>query len=492
MPEAIVAKRDATSPYATTTQLVAALVAREVSARELCAAAIARILERDVILNAVVARDFERAQSAAAAADAALARGERRPLLGIPMTVKESFNVAGLPTTWGIPDFARWVADTDAVAVSRLKAAGAVILGKTNVPLALGEWQAFNAVYGSTSNPWALDRTPGGSSGGSAVSLAAGYVSLEIGSDIAGSLRSPAHYCGVFSHKPSHGLVPTDGHAMPGTLMEKPDLAVAGPLARSAADLTLALDILAGPNDADRTAYSLKLPPARHAALRDYRVLVLYSHPLLPAELRVRTAIDRLANQLRAAGTTVAESSPLLPDLAEAARTYLRLLYQSVYAGQSLELTQAVAAAGPILPAEVDELSALRARTAVCSHRDWLAADEARHVLAHRWQELFREWDVVLFPPMPTVAFLRDEVTPLHLRTIESDGTLYTFLNQQVYASLATGPGLPATTVPLERPDGLPVGVQIIGPLLEDRTTLRFAELIEELTGGFVPPPGFE
>lgn len=479
------------SPYATATEVVAALVAREVSARELCAATIARIGEHDVTLNAVVVRDFERAQSAAIAADAALARGERRPLLGVPMTVKESYNVAGLPTTWGIPSFSGWLADADAVAVARLKAAGAVILGKTNVPLALGEWQAFNAVYGSTSNPWALDRTPGGSSGGSAVSLAAGYVSLEIGSDIAGSLRSPAHYCGVFSHKPSHGVVPTDGHALPGTLMEKPDLAVMGPLARSAADLTLALDVLTGPADADAVAYRLSLPPPRHAALRDYRVLVLYSHPLLPAELRVRAAIDRLAYGLRAAGATVAESSPLLPDLAEAARVYVRLLYQAVYAGQPPELTEAVAAAAPAIHAEVDELSALRARTAVGSHRDWLAADEARHVLALYWRELFREWDVVLFPPMPTVAFLRDEITPLHLRTIESDGALYTFVNQQVYASLATGPGLPATTIPLERPDGLPTGVQIIGPFLEDRTTLHFAELIEELRGGFIPPPGF-
>jgi len=196
-------------------ELVQALAARKVSSRELVEAAIARIEALDPKINAVVVRDFDRARQQADAADTALAKGERRPLLGLPMTVKEAFNVAGLPTTWGIPAFKGWQPMQDALAVTRLKAAGAVILGKTNIPLAISDWQSFNEVYGTTNNPWDLARTPGGSSGGSAAALAADYVVLELGSDINGSIRQPAHCCGVFGHKPSTGLVPLHGHAPP-------------------------------------------------------------------------------------------------------------------------------------------------------------------------------------------------------------------------------------------------------------------------------------
>src|SRR5947209_4112536 len=213
--------------------LVAALARREISALELTNAAIARIEALDGKLNAVVVRDFDNARAAAVAADQALAGGERKPLLGIPMTVKEAFNVAGLPTTWGLPSAkGRLVAD-DALAVQRLKAAGAIILGKTNVPLMLADWQSYNDVYGTTNNPWDVGCTPGGSSGGAAASLAAGFVPLELGSDIGGSLRAPAHFCGVYAHKPTHSVVPLRGHTPPTRppLPREVDLAVAGPMA---------------------------------------------------------------------------------------------------------------------------------------------------------------------------------------------------------------------------------------------------------------------
>jgi len=191
-----------------------------------------------------VVRDFERARAAAIEADRALARGERGPLLGVPMTVKECANVAGLPTTWGIPGTERIPVTEDAVAVTRLKSAGAVVLGKTNVPLMLADMQSYNAIYGTTNNPWDLARTPGGSSGGAAAALAAGYVPLELGTDIGGSLRIPAHFCGVFAHKPTHGIVPLRGIVPPGTpslsVPVRQDMAVAGPMARSAGDLALA------------------------------------------------------------------------------------------------------------------------------------------------------------------------------------------------------------------------------------------------------------
>jgi amidase len=252
--------------YRSAKELAAALAQKKVSSAELLEYSIKRIETFDPRINAVVVRDFDRARVAAKAADEALARGERRPLLGIPMAVKESFNIAGLPTTWGIPKFKDFTPTEDAVAVARFKAAGAIIFGKTNVPLELGEWQSYNEIYGTTNNPWDLARTPGGSSGGSAAALAAGFGPLSLGSDIGGSLRAPAHYCGVYAHKPTWGLVPFRGHTPPSfpPIPRDIDLAVAGPMARSASDLALALDVLAGPDETrGGIGYRLALPATR-------------------------------------------------------------------------------------------------------------------------------------------------------------------------------------------------------------------------------------
>lgn len=230
-------------------ELVQALASGKLSSLELTDHFIARIERLDGPVNAVVVRDFDRARARARQADEARARGERWGVLhGLPMTVKESFNVAGLPTTWGFEKHARNIAPTNAVTVQRLADAGAVILGKTNVPVSLADWQSFNPVYGTTSNPWDLSRAPGGSSGGSAAALAAGFTSLELGSDIGASIRNPAHYCGVYGHKPTWGVVPMAGHELPGTqCADSLDIAVAGPLARHAGDLQLAMDVLSAP-----------------------------------------------------------------------------------------------------------------------------------------------------------------------------------------------------------------------------------------------------
>src|SRR5262245_24731170 len=235
------AKPPAGLEYRTAEGLLAALAARQVSAVELTNHAIQRIEAQDGRINAVVVRDFERARKAASEADKALAAGERKPLLGLPMTVKEAFNVAGLPTTWGFPRGKDWRPADDALIVSRAKAAGAIVLGKTNVPISLADWQSYNEIYGTTNNPWDVGRTPGGSSGGSAAALAAGFVPLELGSDIGGSLRAPAHFCGVFAHKPSQALVPIRGHTPPGVPAPpvEVDLGVVGPMGRSARDLEL-------------------------------------------------------------------------------------------------------------------------------------------------------------------------------------------------------------------------------------------------------------
>nr|WP_223189913.1 amidase family protein [Nonomuraea terrae] len=318
--------------YATATELTAAMGAREVSSAELTEAAISRIERFDQDINAVCVPDFDRALTAARAADAARAKGDVRPLLGVPITVKESFNVAGLTTTWGIPAFKDAKATEDAVAVARLKTAGAVVLGKTNVPSGLGDLQTYNDLYGVTCNPWNLARTAGGSSGGSAAALAAGHGALSIGSDIAGSLRAPAHYCGVYAHKPLQGLLPTRGHTTAGTppLAYERDLVTIGPMARGARDLSLMLDLLADPDEtAIGIAHALALPPARHDDLAAFRVLVVDTHPLIPTASSVRAAISDLADRLSAVGAKVARESKSLPDQVEAARLYMRLLLAS-------------------------------------------------------------------------------------------------------------------------------------------------------------------
>src|SRR5689334_21072188 len=299
--------------YSSARDLVKRIAGRRVSSRELVDSAISRIEALDAKINAVVVRDFDRARVAADAADAALAKGESGALLGVPMTVKEHYAVAGLPTTRGDPKYKNWKAEVDALVVQRLKAAGAVILGKTNVPLNLSDWQSYNEVYGTTNNPWDLSRTPGGSSGGSAAALAAGFVPLELGSDIGGSLRCPAHFCGVFSHKPSLELIPQRGSGPPETpaIPFRGDLSVIGPMARSAADLRLALGVLAGPDPlSDGAGYRLDLPAPRHDRLSDFHILVLDQHPLCPTADSVRGAVNRLADDLGKAGARVDRRSP--------------------------------------------------------------------------------------------------------------------------------------------------------------------------------------
>jgi amidase len=478
--------------YRSTRELAAALEAREFSAVELLEHTIARIEQHDGAVNAVPVRDFERARSAAAAADAALARGERRPLLGIPMTAKESYNIAGLPTTWGFPRFKDWRATADALPVTRLKTAGAVFAGKTNVPTGLGDWQSYNVVYGTTNNPWDTGRSPGGSSGGSAAAVAAGYVSLEIGSDIGGSLRAPAHFCGVFSHKPSYGLLPSRGHAFPGTDGPPSDLSAIGPLARTAGDLALALEILAGPDEGDAVGYRLALPPPRHDRIADFRILVLDEHPDFPTASSVRAALDRVADALAKEGATVARSTPLLPDLARGARIFSSLLLAAMSARWPADLIARMQAATAALAPGDESLRAYRLRGAVLTHSAWLALDAERARQLAQWRELFGTFDAVICPAMPTPAFAHDHTRDFDARTLDVDGTPQPYANQVVWAGVPTSPGLPATTVPIERdPTGLPVGVQIIGPRLEDRTPIALAGVLERIFGGFTPPPGF-
>ncbi|WP_090760913.1 amidase [Nonomuraea maritima] len=473
-------------------ELAAALRAGEVSSMELTDEAIARVERDDRVINAICVPDFDRARAAARAADAARARGEDRPLLGIPVTVKESYDVAGLPTTWGMPQHRGHLPAEDAVQVSRLKAAGAVVLGKTNVPLGLQDIQSYNELYGTTTNPWDHARTSGGSSGGSAAALASGFGALSIGSDLAGSLRTPAHFCGVYAHKPTLGLVASRGMVAPAepAWPVDLDLAVVGPMARTARDLALLLDVMAGPDPLTYgVAHRLVLPPARHERLCDFRVLVLDEHPLLPTGSAVREGVHRVAAALADGGARVERHSPLLPDLTEAATLYMQLLISSSVARFPIDSYEQLRARVAGLSADDRSLEAVRLRAMVSSHRDWMRADNRRELHRHLWRQLFAEFDAVVCPITPTPAFPHDHhPNPLE-RRIDIDGAAYPYFDQLVWAGLATMPGLPATAVPAGRSsEGLPVGVQIVGPMFEDRTPLRLAELLEQRLGGFLAP----
>jgi amidase len=457
--------RDALDSSAT--ELVEMLAARKVGALELTDAAIARIETRDQTINAVVVRDFDRAREAARAADAALARGERKPLLGLPMTVKESHNVAGLATTWGFEPFKDWIAPEDSVGVARLKGAGAVILGKTNVPPFLADFQTANPIYGRTGNPWDTGRTPGGSSGGAAAALAARMIPLEFGSDIGGSIRNPAHFCGVYGHKPSYNLIPMRGH-QPAMTPEGAGivLAVVGPMARTAADLDRALDVLAGPDDIEAVGYRAVLPPPRHSRLADFRILLVDSHPLAAVDDEIRAGLGKLADGLEQLGAKVSRASDLLPDLVASHETYISLLMPAMSRGQPGAET--------------------------ISAHEWMFALDAQAQLRRRWKTFFDHFDIVLAPVHGAPAFPPvDEPDPSkRLLTISGQPTLY--FAQTAWAGIATVGNLPATAFPLGLTRaGLPFGAQAIGPYLEDRTTIGFAALVEREFGGSAKPPGY-
>ncbi|WP_300376061.1 amidase family protein [Henriciella sp.] len=425
---------------------------KEVSALEVCDAAIDRIERLDNAINAVVVRDFERARKAARSIDANLSDLSGKPLLGVAMTVKESNDMTGLPTTWGMEAFADYRPDTDALAVKHLKDAGAVIVGKTNAPVALADWQSFNPVYGRTVNPHDTSRTPGGSSGGSSAALAAGMVPLELGSDIGGSIRAPAHFCGIFGHKPTYGAVSLKGHALPGTDGVEVPLAVVGPMARSARDLDVAFTTVAGPAG---PGWTLDLAPARKTRLEEYRVLVLPADGLPRVAGEVSGAINRFAERLDAAGCDVRYETGLLPDIMVAHEHYVRML--------NTVITRGTPEAKPI------------------DAHQWMELLNIQMRLQRRWDKLFGEFDTVLAPIASMTAFPHADQAIWSSPPYIIDGEPVEFASQLVWAGLATFPGLPATAIPLEvTKEGLPTGVQALGPQFGDRTTLFFAEQVEK------------
>src|SRR5438876_7477203 len=420
-------------------------------------------------LNAVVAWQLDRARERARAADAALARGEVwGPLHGVPMTVKESFDVAGMPTTWGHPPWKDKIATGNALLVDRLLAAGAVIYGKTNVPLMLQDAQSYNEVYGTTNNPWDKARGPGGSSGGEAAALAAGLSALGAGSDIAGSLRNPAHYCGIYAHKPSWGLIPTRGHSPTGALTPT-DISVVGPMARDAQDLDLALRVLAGPDLLQQPAWRVELPVPRHRRLGGFRVAVCTQSPLCEIDASVAERFAATVAALRSAGATVDETVRLPLDDAEHHRLFMLLLRAATASRMSEQDFAAQQAIAATLSADDASSRGAVARGATLHHRGWGSANEARTALRYAWHGFFERFDVLLTPVAATAAFVHDHNPDRDARLIPVNGTPRSYQEQLFWAGPASLSYLPATAAPLGlTPAGLPVGVQIIGGEGED------------------------
>ena len=439
---------------ASATELLAGLRAGDFTPAELLETYRHRIERFNPRLNAIVTRAPARAQS-----------GTGGRLMGLPVTIKDSIDVEGLPTTSGDPARRDAVASATAPAAQRLLAEGPALLGKTNVPIYTGDWQTDNRLFGRTVNPWDQERTPGGSTGGGAAALAVGMTALELGSDIGGSIRVPAAFCGVFGHRPSEEAWSHAGHVPSSSAM-----GVIGPLARSATDLLLASEILAGG----------PLDPPRAADLAGLRVAVLPWAPWLPVDPDIAAALEDLAGRLPHATT----AQPPGFDLWEHEELFAALLAAVSWENVGEEERQAIietvrSAPEPIAPAM---LRGLRTRDLAP-----LLAERAVH--QERWAAFFRDHDLLLTPVTVRNAFVHTTGSFLR-RRLEPGGLPYKRL--EVYPGLAALSGLPCTAFPTGRlsREGLPIGLQVMGPALEDATTLRFALLAErELGCRFAPPP---
>ncbi|MCG8591887.1 MAG: amidase [Proteobacteria bacterium] len=474
------------------TALCARLRKRELSSRELTELYIRRIEKHDPGLNAVVVRDFERALEAADRADAERAKGvDGGPFHGLPMTIKEAYEVEGLATTWGIPAFAKNIATQNAAVVERLLKAGGHFLGKTNVPLHLADFQSYNDIYGTTRNPWNPERTPGGSSGGSAAALAAGFCGLESGSDIGGSIRNPAHFCGVYGHKPTYGIVPNEGHALPG-LVAAPDLAVVGPMARSAEDLALAMDVVAGADRFHADGWQLALPKPAKRALSEYRVAVWPSEPGFPVSTAVADRVQEVADRLAQLGATVSDRARPAFAAADSHDTYSTMLHGQLSAAFTDEAFDKLAAGAKDLDPGDRSDGAAVVRATLQTHRDWVRATHDRARLRLAWKAFFADWDILVCPQMPTTAFPHDH-SPYPSRTLQVDGRTESYARQIFWAGLITVAYLPSTVFPTGvAADGLPIGLQAVGPEYHDAICIDFARLLADEIGGFTPPAGYD
>jgi amidase len=477
--------------FATAVESAAAIRSKKISAAELLDLTFRRVDLHNPKINAIVCQLREQAMARARDTDEILANGKTwGPLHGVPVTIKEAFAYKGSLNTWGLPELKDVMSPRTAVAVERLESAGAIVIGKTNLPVMLGDWQSYNPIYGTTNNPWDVTRTPGGSTGGGSAALAAGLGCLTLGSDLSGSIRIPAHFCGVYGHKPSLGLVSTDGF-QPGPWDGSPgfpmDLSVVGPMARSARDLALSLDVLGGPSGDDARAWKWRMPAPRHKRLKDFRVGYVMDDKFCPVASDIGRLYENVVADLTRSGATMERGWPagIYPEAQ--LKTYLYLLFAFLSFDVSKEQRENMRER---FEEDPDDISAA---ATVEPHGRWLKETQRRLGFRAIWQKYFESHDVFLLPAGFTAAFPHDHSQPLEKRVIETPEGKRPYLETPLWTCFATVAGLPATAAPVGRTDaGLPAGIQIIAPMWEDGTSIEFAALLTEIAGDFTPPQTFQ
>ncbi|MEM9623311.1 MAG: amidase [Pseudomonadota bacterium] len=478
--------------FASATELAAKISNKDISAVELLQHYLDRVDKYNPDLNAIVVDMREQALAAAQAMDDDLAAGKPTgPLHGVPMTIKESYNVAGTATTWGNPEWRDNIPDEDAESIKKLKSAGVNIFGKTNVPLSLADFQSYNEVYGTTNNPYDHSRGPGGSSGGSAAALAAGLTGLETGSDIGGSIRNPAHYCGVFGHKPTYNLLWMRGHAPPGDVRSSSDISVIGPLARSAADLDVSVRTMAGPDEITARGFQLNLPEWRGRQLGDLRVAVWKNDEQAPVANEVEARVTQVAEALAGGGARLDDAARPAFSSEHTHATYNNLLQATMAMRMPEEEYASLKAYVNELDPNDQSQGAKVLRAQVSSFKDWGAANELRHKLRWQWHEFFKEYDVLITPIMATAAFPHDQ-RKFGERTLMVDNQERPYFEQVFWAGLTGVSFLPSTVIPTGlNGEGLPIGVQIVGPEYADLITIGVADELQQMGFNFTPPPNY-
>ena len=480
--------------YKTVTELVKLIQKKEISSVEILDSLLKRINDKNPQINAVVALDADRAMEKAKKADELTMQGKSSgPLHGIPMTIKDAYEVEGLVSTGGDPDWKNNIPSKNAEAVQHLVNAGAIIFGKTNVPYHSADIQSYNEIYGTSNNPWDLERTPGGSSGGSAASLASGMSPLELGSDIGGSIRTPAHFCGVYGHKPTYNIVSEVGHLPPppGFILTGNGLSVAGPLARSPEDLEIAMKVLAAPQAQDCIAWSIKLPEPKINDVKKLKVAVWPEEKSAEIDEQIRNLIDETAEDLRSAGAKVEMVSPPFT-FDQVDDIYSKLVHPVMSAGGDKETLASVDTLALDLKDEDFSELAKIARGTSLRARDYVVNNARRHFIKQKWQSFFNEYDVML-SPVCAVPAIKHNHAPLIDRTITVNGKEKQYWHTTIWAGPVVMANLPSTSVPIGlTKEGLPVNLQVIGPHLHDLTCIEVSKMIRDIRGGFRIPPGFE
>ena len=452
--------------FSSTTQLAGMIQTRRVSAIEVLEAYLAQIESHNPSLNAIVTIDAEQARKRAQEADEALARGELwGPLHGVPFTLKDCHSTAGMRTTAGFPKLADYIPQADSTVTARLKAAGGILVGKTNVSELLVDIQSNNPIFGRTNNPWNVERTPGGSSGGAAAALASGMIAFDVGSDLGGSIRLPAHWCGVFGLKPTENRVSLAGHIPepPGSPRSVRLMAAIGPMARSIEDLALLYAIIAGPDGRDMEVQPVPVDPVPSIELKALRIAFAPTFADFPVSAEIRAAVEALAHQLDSAGAVVEAALPAVD------------FHQQLSAGRALSemMTGAFQRDSPEPPVT------LAAYLEALHHRDQAIT---------AWERFFDAWDILVCPPSMTTAFPHcEEGSPLQV-----DGGAVEYWMGNAHCKIFNYTGHPAVVLPYKLDhDGLPIGIQIVGARWDESRLLAIAKAITDITGKFQPPPGY-